>query len=66
MIFSFLDVFDNLIHLLLFFIPFYYPIRTCFFVWMFYPRGLNFPPGAAILYDAFINIFIKKFEKVLE
>lgn len=55
--FSFLELIDGVLCALFdVFLPFYYPIKALFLIWLFYPKSL----GASLLYDkVFKNLFGK-------
>lgn len=56
--FSFLEIIDGaLCTLFMAFLPFYYPIKALFLIWLFYPKSL----GATLLYD---KVFRNLFEKI--
>lgn len=54
-------VMENLIHIIVYWIPFYYPLKAVFLVWAMHPKY----EGASIVYDKFLKEKVKQnLEKV--
>ncbi|KAL4479577.1 hypothetical protein ABPG72_018563 [Tetrahymena utriculariae] len=53
-VFSFLHVFDAPLSLVLQFLPFYYPLKVMFYVYLFYPKT----KGALFIYNNFLKKFL--------
>lgn len=53
-VFSFTHVFDKVFHIFLSFMPFYYPLKVLFYVFLFYPKT----KGALLIYTKFLQPFL--------
>ena len=60
-VFSFVSIIENIAGFLTDFIPFYFPLKVAFFVWLYHPKFL----GAGMVYSQVIKPFVMPYvEKV--
>jgi len=60
-VFSFVSIMENIAGFLTDFIPFYFPLKVAFFVWLYHPKFL----GAGMVYSQVIKPFVMPYvEKV--
>lgn len=61
-VFGFFTAFDKLLSFVLFFLPGYYFLKCCFYIWMFYPRT----NGAQIIYQNLLKPQLLKFKEMTD
>ena len=61
-VFGFFTLFDTPLSYALYFLPFYYPVKLLFYVWMFYPNT----NGALWLYNNIIVKMLRKYQPIID
>ena len=61
-VFSLFNLIEGITDLLFFWIPFYYQVKLLFLIWLFHDST----KGANIIYNNYLNKFIKKYEEKID